>query len=404
MKKLLIVSRSTVFHNKSGGLETQLDNLINFLKSKYTVTVLTTSLSSTSSSIEKKSKNSVSYIFIPKTIPGEYGYSLYESLVWQIPIKRNLDSLDRSFRKHAAKFYNSNLRGKFDLIVSQSSSAQDFIIEDEKLILINHGTTLNEIKSRWSGLSKKSIFSFTKDILRFFGLDIPILLYEYHINNPALFSKAACIILISPRVKKDFAKQHREYLRKVSVIPNGININNFRPSKKSKTPKAVYFGRIDYEKGLNEFVQVAESLPNVKFEIYGDGTDAKSFSQKVKSLKLSNLKYFGAVPNAEISKILSKSQVFLFLTKRKEGMPMSILEAMSSGCAVVTTLKDDNMVNVPGYIVVKNADDAVAVLKKLLNDEKAFKKASDSSRDYAEKNYSLEVLGQEYLKLFKQYD
>jgi len=396
MKKLLIVSRSTVFQNKSGGLETQLKNLINFLKDTYKVTVLTTALEKSSKVDQKKEIEGVSYIFLANTVPGEYGYSLYESLFWQVPFKKNFKALNSNFKSKASNYFNKNLKGHFDTIISQSSSAQNFNLGDEKLILINHGTTLNEIKNRWFGLNREQTTSFIKDFVRFIGLDLPVLLYEYFINNNLLFSKANKIVLISDRLKIDFDKQHFKFSSKTVVIPNWIDIEKFSPKTKNKDFTVVYFGRIDFEKGLKEFVEVAKNVPNAKFHVFGDGPDKEAF---IKISNLANLKYHGSVTNEEVATFLSKSQLFLFLTKRKEGMPMSILEAMSSGCAVITTLKDKAMVKLNGYLVVESAYTAEENLRALLYNKVAFKKASITNRNYAILNFSAKSVAKKYIEI-----
>ena len=54
--KLLIVSRSTVFHTKSGGLETQLSNLVDYLKKYYEITILTTALTINQKTIKMENR------------------------------------------------------------------------------------------------------------------------------------------------------------------------------------------------------------------------------------------------------------------------------------------------------------------------------------------------------------
>ena len=396
-QKLLIVSRSTVFHNKSGGMETQLDNLIHYLKNYYDITVVTTALP-----FKRKPRkinqirvnHGISYVFLKDTVPGEYGYNLYESLFWQIPIKRNFDSLNKKFTKKAAEYYKDKLQGKFSIILSQSSSAQNFTLSNkEKLILVNHGTTINEIRNRFN--SAKGI----KDFVRFIFLDFPSLIYEYFVNNPKLFNESTKIVLISSRVKKDFNHQHKGYKNKVVVIPNGINTKKFKPLKKNKKFSVVYAGRIDYEKGLDRFLEVAKELPEIKFEIYGDGPDVLNIKYQISNIK--NLKYFGAVSNEKIAKIFGRSHVFLFLTKRREGMPMSILEALSSGCAVISTLKDRASLSKSGYVLVSSVSESISVLKKLRGNPSTFIKYSKLARNYAKNNYSYELMGKKYLDLLR---
>ncbi len=394
--KLLVVSRSTIYHHQAGGLETQLENLLNYLKKYFDVLVLTTALPRKVGEWKTNQTrifNEITYVFLKDTIPGEYGFSLYETIFWQIPIKKNKKSLGKSFRKKAGNYFNKYLKGHYNLVLSQSSSAQDFNITNEHLVLINHGTTLNEIRSRFNGLKS------AKDWIRFLFLDIPILVYEYLINNPKLFKKSTKIVLVSDALKKDFSKQHKKFAYKTLVIENGIDTNLFYPKEKNKDFTILYFGRIDSEKGIYDFLKLAKKFKNVSFEVYGSGPDEKNFLKSSSNFK--NVNFFGSVPNYSIADKLSKSHIFLFLTKRKEGMPMSILESLSSGCVVVTTLQNTHLNSQMGYFYVSNPKEAEKIINKLYNDKRLFLQASKKARDFALKNYSYKSMGTKYYKLLK---
>lgn len=394
MQNVLIVSRATSFHNKSGGMETQLMNLVESLKESFNITVLTTSKSIDQVKNISIFQKGVRYIYLGNTLPGENGYSLYEKLFWQIPVKRNFETKG-NFRSKAAKYYSQNFSGKFDFIVSQSSAVSDFKIDKNKtkLLLIYHGTTLNEIISRFRGITG------FKDNIRFFFLDIPILLYEYLVKNPILFSKASKIILVSKSIEKDFKKQYSYVSKKCVVINNGVDTDTFLPLKKSKKLKVIYFGRINFEKGLDSFINVAKKIPNADFTIYGSGTDKEELISLLNKEILPNIKYAGEVSNSQIAAVLGSSHVFLFLTKRKEGFPMSIIEALSCGVITVSTLNIKELdPNFP-YIQVSSVDSAVKELNKLL-DYSTFSKLSLSCRSYAKKHYALSLLGHKYKEIF----
>ena len=394
-KNLLIVSRSTVFHNKSGGLETQLDNLITSLKSRFYITVLTTKHPEYSGNINQiKIIQGVEYIFLNNTIPGENGFSLYENLLWQIPIKRNYKSLNKNFRKISARYFKYNLTKKYNLIISQSSAASYFKLnKNQKLFLVYHGTTINELKSRYAGL--KNI----KDFVRFLCLDLPELLYEYLFNNPTLFKKANKIILVSKLLKKDFITQHKKFEKKVIFINNSIDTNKFVPAEKYKTPTVIFFGRINFEKGIDSFARVAKKMPNINFKVFGSGTDEFEFKKFIKKENIVNLKYYGEVDNTQISDVLSKSHIFLFLTKRKEGFPMSVLESISCGVVVVTTLDLSKINKNFPYINVKNEDEAVLEINKFIKNKELLENQSKIARNFAVSNYSLLTMCKRYEKI-----
>ena len=397
LKKLLIVSRSTIFHNKSGGMETQLANLIKALKITYEITVLSTSLTDGQNINKTEIHDGVTYIFLKGTTPGEYGINLYENIFWQLPIKRSYNNFGKNFRKISAEYFEKNLKNNFNIILSQSSAANNFKINKyQKIILIYHGTTLNELKSRYSGVRS------VKDYIRVVFLDFPTLLYEYLVKNTLLFRKTHKIVLVSNLFKKDFENQYPFFKNKVVVIENAIDTEKFVLKDKNKNFTVVYFGRIDFEKGIKDIIEVSENVAGVTFKIYGSGTDRREFEALVKNKKTKNLFYYGEVTNTEIASILSKSHCFLFLSKRKEGFPMSVLEAMSSGCLVITTVNLKSINKLFPYYKVSSISEAIKLINTLeKEDKKVIKKQMKLSRDFIKKYYSLEILRKKYEELLK---
>ncbi|MBP7859626.1 glycosyltransferase family 4 protein [Patescibacteria group bacterium] len=397
MQKVLIVSRSTVFHNKSGGMETQLETLVDGMKKDFDITILTTSKIPFQKTNLISRKNGVKYIFLKNTISGSNGYSLYENLFWQIPIKFKLNLLNTDFRKIASTYFESKLKGKFSKIISQSSACQNFNITSEKLFTIYHGTTQNEIKNRF-----RSVKNF-KGIVRFIFLDLITLFYEYSFKNPIFFNKCFKIILVSETLKKDFCAQHKKFSSKCIVIQNGVDTKKFTLDTtkfKSKALNVVYYGRIDFEKGILNFLEVAKQIPEANFYVFGSGPNLQEFVNKSKELK--NVFYKGAVTNTQVANELQNMHIFLFLTNRKEGMSMSILEAMSSGLVVITTVCDTKIGENNGHVYVENFSQAVEKIEYYKTNTNLLKQYSQNASKYILLNLSSTVMVEKYCNLLRE--
>lgn len=152
-----------------------------------------------------------------------------------------------------------------------------------------------------------------------------------------LFSNASAIICLT---KSDALKtSHYACAGKISIIPNGVDIDFFNVSEKRSDGLIVWVGRMVPEKGL---VYLLKAMPNVfnkfpeaKLVLAGDGICRRELEQLTVNLKISDkVTFLGSVDRVQVAKILSEANVFAF-PSLKEGLPFSVLEAMSCGVPVV---------------------------------------------------------------------
>ncbi|MFT7155708.1 MAG: glycosyltransferase involved in cell wall biosynthesis [Parvicella sp.] len=85
----------------------------------------------------------------------------------------------------------------------------------------------------------------------------------------------------------------------------------------------LYVGKLEEQKGLNDFLHVAKRLPEVKFILAGFCQAPEVF------MEFDNIEYHGQLPRQEIMHLMSRCKAVLFLSKMYEGMPMTILEAFA---------------------------------------------------------------------------
>ena len=117
----------------------------------------------------------------------------------------------------------------------------------------------------------------------------------------------------------------------ITVVRNGIPVESFSPG--AKDPHLwVWVGRIINEKRPDRFVELAKRLPEERFVMAGDG-----FPDVIERIRRN------APPNLELRPSLSEDKVaelmgeatYLVFTSMTEGLPLTVLEGMSSGCIVV---------------------------------------------------------------------
>jgi glycosyltransferase involved in cell wall biosynthesis len=136
---------------------------------------------------------------------------------------------------------------------------------------------------------------------------------------------------------------------KVTLINNGVDLDIYRPSERLRaafraslgvgpqTPLIGFVGRIDVEKGPDQFLQAAQVIhaeaPHAHFVMVGTGHQHDRMRQMTAEMGLSDVMHFAGLW-ADTSKVYPGLDLLL-LTSRIEGMPLSLLEAMACEVPVV---------------------------------------------------------------------
>ncbi|MGC8782912.1 MAG: glycosyltransferase family 4 protein [Armatimonadota bacterium] len=127
----------------------------------------------------------------------------------------------------------------------------------------------------------------------------------------------------------------------VVALPNPVKLPAQLPARAGRdTITFVFLGRIDENKGAYRIIQAASLLPahlqqRARFILAGDG-DVEVARQQAQSLNLPQVAVLGWVEPSRREALLAEGDVLL-LPSLREGLPMSILEAMSWGLPVITS-------------------------------------------------------------------
>jgi glycosyltransferase involved in cell wall biosynthesis len=152
-----------------------------------------------------------------------------------------------------------------------------------------------------------------------------------------VYKKASRIIALSSEIKEIIQRKVPERKEKVIYIPNFVDAKKFFPGKKEAN-KIVFVGRLDKEKGLHLLIEALAELQN-KFDfelnVLGEGPLRKELELKAKNSGI-KFNFFGFVMHSEIPFFLASASIFV-LPSFFEVMPVSVIEAMSSGCAVIAS-------------------------------------------------------------------
>jgi glycosyltransferase involved in cell wall biosynthesis len=198
--------------------------------------------------------------------------------------------------------------------------------------------------------------------------------------------------------------------QKITIIPNGIALENFTKKEVSITPNTIlYFGTLIRKKGCLEipyiFNEVVKTNPSAKLLLVGSDTSdistgSKStwvLMQEMFSPKaLANVTYLGRKPYHEIRSIIQNAQVCIF-PSYAEALPVSWLEAMALEKPIVASnigWANELMTNgIEGFLIYPTAHQSWGnAINMLLSDPILAQKLGSNARDKVKKHFSNEVL------------
>jgi len=189
--------------------------------------------------------------------------------------------------------------------------------------------------------------------------------------------------------------------RKVVYIPNSLDMEEWLPSRGSKRKhQVIYVGRISSDKGLEYLIGGFKAFNNGKYKllIVGEGAYRKTIEQAC----LENIYFLGNKNVNQIRILLSQSEVFVNPSLR-EGLPTSVLEAVSQYTPVIATDVGgtcDIISRKSGYLIEKKSSEAIAQsLYQIVNDRKsAHRRARQAYKNLVD-NFSWERNIKKIIKL-----
>ncbi len=128
---------------------------------------------------------------------------------------------------------------------------------------------------------------------------------------------------------------------RINVIHNGIDTNAFLPSQDPPKNQILWIGRFTPGKGIeyliDSFKAFSENHPGYTLHMIGRGLQKEEIVRKIQDLGLErSISLQDFIPNADLPEIYQQSILFV-LPSLEEGVPRTILEAMSCGIPVVCT-------------------------------------------------------------------
>jgi glycosyltransferase involved in cell wall biosynthesis len=221
--------------------------------------------------------------------------------------------------------------------------------------------------------------------------------------------KADEIIVLSESAQQYFKET---YGRETVLIPNGVNkpvrLEPDRIGEKyglRKDEYILFLGRLVPEKGLEYLINAYKDLhTSKKLVIAGGSSDTKEFEEKVKDMAASDdrIIFTGFVQGRVLSELLSNCYIYV-LPSDLEGMPLTLLEAMSYGqCCLVSDIPECVGVIENKAVTFKkgNVQDLKSQMQALLANPETVEAYRKEASSYVCGKYNWDDVARKTLKLY----
>lgn len=236
------------------------------------------------------------------------------------------------------------------------------------------------------------------------------------IFNKLSFKLCHKVIAITPW-EFNILKKYKVTKKQLELIPNGMDDihfktiapNNFKKRLGIKNEKLVlFFGRFNITKGADKFVLAAKEIlkerNNIFFLMRGpdEGTRNKieNMTKNIKNIKV----MYETRNKKEIAEMYQASDVYV-LPSYREGLPLTLFEAMAAGLPIVATpcngVPYEVKHNINGFLVnYGNINELKNSILKILDNKTLANKFSKANKEKS-KNYNWNIICKKYEKIYE---
>ncbi|NWF49790.1 MAG: glycosyltransferase [Ignavibacteriaceae bacterium] len=201
---------------------------------------------------------------------------------------------------------------------------------------------------------------------------------------------------------------------KIKVIPNGVNISRYKPSDvllDDNVLKFISITRFDRAKNSSMIISIIKHLRKMnagksfRCLLVGDGPEKESIVKKASVEGLENEIFF--IPfTPEPDKYFQESFCYIS-TSLREGLSLSVLEAMSAGVPCILSRVEGNIDlvtdGVNGFLFdINNPSEAAKCIFKLAGDKNLWKVFSEKSALLIKENFTVRIMAEKISKLYSE--
>ncbi|MBW0107117.1 glycosyltransferase family 4 protein, partial [Pseudonocardia sp. KRD291] len=175
---------------------------------------------------------------------------------------------------------------------------------------------------------------------------------QVHSTEWWLANRADAVVTCSSAMRTEVSTLYDLDPHRVHVVHNGIDAGRWRvpraasraarAARESATgPQLVYFGRLEYEKGVQDLVaalpRIRRRHPGTRLLVAGSGTQREFLDERVTAHRVRrSVEFLGHLPDAELAALLATADAVV-LPSRYEPFGIVALEAAAVGATLVAS-------------------------------------------------------------------
>lgn len=220
------------------------------------------------------------------------------------------------------------------------------------------------------------------------------------------------VICCSEAVSEFIHRKEWVSKKKLQVIYNGVDTEKFKPldTNGEGINRIACVASLFEHKGHKYLIDAMSQIINrcsskIKLEIIGDGVLRKDLEEQVKRLGLeNNIEFKGEISN--IADILPFFDIAVLTSSLREGLGISLLEAMACGLPVIGTkiggipevIADEKN----GILVApQNSEELAKAILKIMNNKSLARQMGEKSRSIACEKFSQKLMIKKIEKLYE---
>lgn len=277
-------------------------------------------------------------------------------------------------------------------------------------------------------LKKISIVVNVQDLFPQEAIDLGLLknsfLIDLFFKMEKLVYRLADVVAVHSHGNADYVKSKENGVKRVAVVPNWIDLERLKPTKKENAFRqeyklgkkfvVSYAGTMGWCQDMGTIVRAAALLrgnEDILFLLVGDGVEKDQLVKDALSLKLTNIVFLPMQPWDKYPQVLQASDLCLVNLKDKlktPVVPSKIMGIMATGRPILASMPLNGdaprIIREAGcgtVIEPGNARKLAESILKFYQSPELLDEMGRKGREYAEKHFSREVGVRRYEEIFK---
>lgn len=191
------------------------------------------------------------------------------------------------------------------------------------------------------------------------------------------------------------------------VIPNFSRLPESMPVKDAEPIRIIFARRLNTYRGTrlfaNAITRIISEYPDIHITVAGTGPDEQYMKDKLGNMAGVT---FTTYRSEDSLRIHSDKHIAVIPTTGSEGTSLSLLEAMSSGCAVICT-NVGGMTNIVidhynGIMISPDEEELYLAIRELINDRQLRNTLATRAYDTVQHSFSLEIWKNKWAQIIRE--